>query len=57
MDCAKGNYESAMILGYNNDGVLDVRAGGLINGKQPTVKDWLFMVEVFKSKLINGDYS
>ncbi len=57
MDCAKGRYESAIILGYDNNGVLDVRAGGLIDGKQPKVKDWLFMIEVFKSKLINGDYS
>lgn len=57
MECAKGDYESALIIGYNSSGALDVRGGGMINGKQPTVKDWLFMIEVFKFKLINGDYS
>lgn len=56
VECAKGNYESAMILGYDKNGVLDVRSGGLISGKQPTVKDWIFMIEVFKTKLLNGDY-
>ena len=55
-ECAKGGYESALIIGYDKEGRLGVRGGGLISGKQPTVKDWLFMIEVFKSKLINGDY-
>ena len=54
---AKGNYEAAIIIGYDKNGFLDVRGGGMISGKQPTAKDWLFMIEVFKSKLINGDYS
>lgn len=58
MDEAKGNYESALIIGYDTAGRLDVRAGGLTGfGNQPTAKDWLFMIEVFKSKLINGDYN
>lgn len=56
MDCAKRNYESALIIGYDKNGCLDVRGGGLISGKQPTVKDWLFMIESFKLKLVNGDY-
>ncbi len=56
MDCAKGSYESALIIGYDKDGLLDVRGGGMISGKQPTLKDWLFMIEAFKLKLMNGDY-
>lgn len=56
MDCAKGNYESAIIIGYDKDGCLDVRGGGLISGRQPTQKDWLFMIETFKHKMLRGDY-
>jgi hypothetical protein len=56
MDCAKGNYESAIIIGYDKDGCLDVRGGGLISGRQPTQKDWLFMIEAFKHKMLRGDY-
>lgn len=56
MNCAEGKYESALIIGYDKDGKLDVRGGGMISGKQPTIKDWLFMVEAFKLKLMNGDY-
>lgn len=57
MGAAKDNYEAAIIIGYDKSGRLDVRGGGMINGKQPAAKDWLFMIESFKHKLINGDYS
>lgn len=56
MDCARDNYESALIIGYDKNGCLDVRGGGMISGRQPTMKDWLFMIEAFKLKLMNGDY-
>lgn len=54
---AKGVYDSALIIGYNHNGCLEIRGGGMVNGKQPVAKDWLFMIETFKFKLINGDYS
>ena len=57
MEKAKGSYSAAIIIGYDKDGRLDVRGGGMIDGKQPAAKDWLFMVESFKQKLVNGDYS
>lgn len=57
MSEASNSYEAAIIIGYDKDGHLDVRGGGMIDGKQPTVKDWLFMVESFKAKLIRGDYT
>jgi len=28
----------------------------MIEGKQPKTKDWLFMIESFKLKLLQGDY-
>lgn len=57
MEQAKGEYEYAIIIGYDKEGYLDVRAGGLNSGRQPTAKDWLFAVEQFKRKLLSGDYS
>ena len=57
LEGAKGNYEHAIIIGYDKDGILDVRAGGMNDSRQPMAKDWLFLVEKFKHKLVNGDYS
>lgn len=56
MDKAKENYSAAIIIGYDESGHLDVRGGGMIDGKQPVMKDWLFMIESFKHKLLKGDY-
>lgn len=56
-DNAANEIEAGLIIGYDKDGVLCVFGGGLIDGKQPVCKDWLWMVESFKNKLINGDYS
>lgn len=56
LDNAKDNYEYAIIIGYDKNGLLDVRAGGMNGHKQPTAKDWLFAIEQFKLKLLNGDY-
>lgn len=50
------NYEFAIIIGYDNNGYLDVMGGGMNSGARPTAKDWLFLVECFKAKLVNGDY-
>ena len=46
-----------LILGYSDNGELLVYGGGLLDKKQPVCKDWLWMVETFKHKLIRGDYS
>lgn len=46
------SYESVLLIGYNKDGSLDVRASSNIDHK-----DVLFLIELFKKKLLNGDYS
>jgi len=49
--------EVGIIIGYSkDDDELHVFAGGLIDGKRPVHKDWLWMIESFKNKLMNGDY-
>ena len=53
---AKGELETGIIIGYDKEGRLTIFSGGLIDGRQPTVKDWLFMIESFKAKMMNGDY-
>lgn len=56
-DNAAEQMECGIIIGYNKDGELTVYGGGLIDGRQPLCKDWLWMVSAFKQKLLNGDYS
>jgi hypothetical protein len=53
---ASQEIEIGIVLGYSADGDLCVFGGGLLDGRQPVAQDWLWMVESFKSKLINGDY-
>lgn len=56
---AKGQaseLEVGIIMGYDSDGVFRVYGGGMLDGKQPVSKDWLWMVEVFKNNLLNGSY-
>ena len=48
--------EIGLIIGYNTEGEMLVYGGGLLEGKQPVCKDWLWLVESFKTKMINGDY-
>jgi len=55
-DNAAKDIEVGIIIGYDKDGVLSVFGGGLLDGRQPTCKDWLWMVETFKQKMIAGDY-
>lgn len=45
-----------IVIGYDTAGNLCVFGGGLLNGRQPVAKDWLWLVETFKQKLVNGDY-
>ena len=49
--------EVGIIIGYSPDGALTIYAGGLLDGRQPTAKDWLWMIETFKAKMLAGDYS
>lgn len=44
-------------IGYDENGYLCVYGGGLLDGKQPTAENWLWMVESFKRDLINGEYA
>lgn len=46
-----------LIIGYDSDGRMQVYGGGLIDGKQPVAKDWLWLTETFNRKLLNGDYA
>jgi hypothetical protein len=54
---AAKDIEVGIVIGYDKEGRLSIYGGGLLDGRQPVSKDWLWMVESFKSKLINGDYS
>lgn len=56
-DNAAEEIECGIVIGYDKDGILSVFGGGILDGKQPVCKDWLWMIESFKNKLINGDYS
>lgn len=52
LEAAKGKYESVFILGYSReDGELDVRSSLDLDHK-----DLIWMVSLFQSKLLNGDY-
>lgn len=51
LDAATGEYNSLLILGWDKEGGLDIRAN---NGM--THKDCLWVMEVFKQKLLNDDY-
>ena len=56
-ESAAKELQSGIIIGYDKEGRLSVFGGGLIDGKHPVCKDWLWMIESFKTKLLNGDYS
>jgi len=52
LEQAVGHYDEVMVIGYDADGGLDVRATlGLKDA------DVLWLVEMFKAKLLNGDYA
>jgi len=51
LEMAKGGYESLFIIGYDSNGNLDAR--GSTNMKSTEV---LWLIELFKVKLLNGDY-
>jgi len=55
-NAAANEIEAGIILGYTPEGDLAVFSGGLIDGRQPKAEDWLWIIEGFKNKLLNGDY-
>ena len=52
LEQAVGNYKSVLVLGWDATGSLDVRASTNIDHKEI-----LWLLEVFKSKLVHGDYA
>lgn len=56
LDNASEELECGIVIGYDKDGKLTVYGGGLIDGKEPMAKDWLWLIETFKTKLVSGDY-
>lgn len=52
LEKAKDTYESVLIIGYDKEGNLDVRSDASINGKEA-----LWLIESFKTKLLNGEYA
>lgn len=52
LEQAIGTYDQVFIIGYNKSDILDVRAS--LNFK---MKDILFAIEVFRHKLLSGDYT
>lgn len=51
LEQAIGKYESVFIIGYDNDGIMDVRASTNLDQK-----NILWLVEMFKHKMMAGDY-
>lgn len=51
LEKAKGNYESVLIIGYNEDGELDVRSSLNVSHEKA-----VWMIETFKHKLVGGEY-
>ena len=56
-DNAQEQIRCGMILGYDDEGHLIAYGGGLLDGKAPVAKDWLWLTEQFKLNLLRGDYA
>lgn len=52
LEAAKGGFQDVLIIGYDKEGYLDIRAS-----LDFLPNDILFAIEQFKLKLLNGDYS
>ena len=48
---AKGNYTSVVTIGWDKEGYLDIRSTNNLDQK-----DILWLVQMFKHKLLDGDY-
>lgn len=52
LEQAIGEYSQVLVIGWDKDGAFDARATlGLKDGA-----DCLWLVEIFKAKLLNGDF-
>lgn len=52
LEQAIGNFDEVLIIGWDKSGMMDARATlGLKDGG-----DLLWLIEAFKTKLMNGDY-
>ena len=49
---ARGKYEKAIVLGYDNDGYLKVNTTGAMR-----TDEILWMIEQYKVRLLNGEYN
>ena len=56
LENAKRDIEAGLIIGYDEHGELVVYGGGLIDGRRPVTRDWLWIAEAFKQRLIAGEY-
>jgi len=55
-DNAASGLTCGIILGYDDENNLIAYGGGMVDGKQPAAKDWLWILEEFKHHLMSGDY-
>ena len=51
LEQAKDNYGSVLVIGWDNDGCLDVRSTNNLDQK-----DCLYLSKMFTHKLLSGDY-
>jgi len=51
LERAIGNYDEVLILGWDKDGQLDARAN-----LDMTAREINWIIDIFKAKLLNGDY-
>jgi hypothetical protein len=51
LEQAVGVYDQVLIIGYDKDGILDVRASTNFQ-----MREMFFAIEAFKFKVLNGDY-
>ena len=51
LEQAIGQYECCFILGWDKNGQLDFRSSTNLDGPE-----FLYLVEIFKHKFLNGDY-
>lgn len=51
LEQAVGEYESVFIVGWDKEGNMNVRSSTNMEAK-----DILWLIEVFKKKMLNGDY-
>lgn len=51
LENAKDNYTSVLVIGWDNEGYLDVRSTNNLDQK-----DCLYLAQMFTHKLLRGDY-